>query len=239
MTTSYRPAQRIPLKGDKQIRDRGMGASRVSGSDTRIIGKKGLFSVSHHLDTPLAAQTGQLFIDDLYVFPGQGSTVFVMDVNSNVNGLADTRNNPLALVELGNQYPADQLSSRAMQPEPLPLGQRLQEHFLRQVRSLPPDAQAFALLAAADPAGDRGLLWRAAAQAGIDPDMGSVATARAGVLEFPSATRPPYSRSAPPWPRCSPTTSIPRWAFAGSHSVPKPPAACGMTRPPSSFPAAG
>jgi len=43
--------------------------------------------MSHHLDTPLAAQTGQLYIDDLYVFPGQGSTVFVMDVNSNVNGL--------------------------------------------------------------------------------------------------------------------------------------------------------
>ena len=43
--------------------------------------------MSHHLDTPLAAKTGQLFIDDLFVFPGQGSTVFVMDVNSNVNGL--------------------------------------------------------------------------------------------------------------------------------------------------------
>ncbi len=43
--------------------------------------------MSHHLDTPLAAQTGQLFLDDLYVFPGQGSTVFIMDVNSNVNGL--------------------------------------------------------------------------------------------------------------------------------------------------------
>ena len=43
--------------------------------------------MSHHLDTPLAAKTGQLYIDDLYVFPGQGSTVFVMDVNSNVNGL--------------------------------------------------------------------------------------------------------------------------------------------------------
>ena len=43
--------------------------------------------MSHHLDTPLAAQTGQLYLDDLYVFPGQGSTVFVMDVNSNVNGL--------------------------------------------------------------------------------------------------------------------------------------------------------
>jgi Domain of unknown function (DUF4331) len=43
--------------------------------------------VSHHLDTPLAAQTGQLYVDDLYVFPGEDSTVFVMDVNSNVNGL--------------------------------------------------------------------------------------------------------------------------------------------------------
>ncbi len=43
--------------------------------------------MSHHLDTPLAAKTGQLYIDDLYVFPGQGSTVLVMDVNSNVNGL--------------------------------------------------------------------------------------------------------------------------------------------------------
>jgi hypothetical protein len=42
--------------------------------------------MSHHLDTPLAAQTGQLFIDDLYVFPGEGSTVFIMDVNSDVNG---------------------------------------------------------------------------------------------------------------------------------------------------------
>jgi hypothetical protein len=42
--------------------------------------------MSHHLDTPLAAQTGQLLIDDLYVFPGEGSTVFVLDVNSDVNG---------------------------------------------------------------------------------------------------------------------------------------------------------
>jgi hypothetical protein len=27
--------------------------------------------MSHHLDTPLAAQTGQLYIDDLYVFPAR------------------------------------------------------------------------------------------------------------------------------------------------------------------------
>ena len=43
--------------------------------------------MSHHLDTPLAAQNGQLFIDDLYVFSGDDSTVFVMDVNSNITGV--------------------------------------------------------------------------------------------------------------------------------------------------------
>jgi hypothetical protein len=43
--------------------------------------------MSHHLDTPLAARSGQLFIDDFYVFPGQDSTVFMMDVNSNITGV--------------------------------------------------------------------------------------------------------------------------------------------------------
>ncbi len=43
--------------------------------------------MSHHLDTPLAAQNGQLYIDDLYVFPGEHSTVFVMDVNSTITGV--------------------------------------------------------------------------------------------------------------------------------------------------------
>src|SRR6266571_445606 len=113
--------------------------------------------------------------------------------------LADTRNNPLALVELGTQYTADQLSGRAALPEPLRLGQRLQEHFLRQVRSLPPDAQAFALLAAADPGGDRARLWRVAAQACVDPDAAAAETAEAGVLEFPGNSvrfRHPLLRSA-------------------------------------------
>jgi hypothetical protein len=42
--------------------------------------------MSHHLDTPLARQNGQLYIDDLYVFPGDRSTVFIMDVNSTITG---------------------------------------------------------------------------------------------------------------------------------------------------------
>jgi hypothetical protein len=42
--------------------------------------------MSHHLDTPLARQNGQLYIDDLYVFSGDRSTVLMMDVNSTITG---------------------------------------------------------------------------------------------------------------------------------------------------------
>ena len=42
--------------------------------------------MSHHLDTPLARQNGQLYIDDLYVYESTASTVLAMDVNSTVTG---------------------------------------------------------------------------------------------------------------------------------------------------------
>jgi DNA-binding CsgD family transcriptional regulator len=107
--------------------------------------------------------------------------------------LTETRNNPLALVELGTGYPADQLSARAALPEPLPLGQRLRAHFLGQVGRLAPDAQVFALLAAAEPGGQRGRLWRAALRAGIDPERAAAETGWAGVLQFPGdSVRFPY-----------------------------------------------
>jgi hypothetical protein len=49
--------------------------------------KEGNGLMSHHLDTPLAAQNGQLYIDDLYVFSNDGRTVFIVDVNSNITGV--------------------------------------------------------------------------------------------------------------------------------------------------------
>lgn len=113
--------------------------------------------------------------------------------------LAETRNNPLALVELGTAYTDHEISGRAALPEPLPLGQRLQQHFLRIVRGMPSDAQEFTLLAAADQEGERDHLWRAATRAGIDPDAASSETAWAGVLEFSGNSvrfRTPLLRSA-------------------------------------------
>jgi hypothetical protein len=43
--------------------------------------------MSHHLDTPLASQNGQLYLDDLYVFERRDSTVLIMDLNSNITGV--------------------------------------------------------------------------------------------------------------------------------------------------------
>jgi hypothetical protein len=85
--------------------------------------------MSHHLDTPLAAQSGQLFIDDLYVFPGEGSTVFVMDVNSDITGVrAEPGFHPEARYEFkihtgGAEY--EDLTYRVSFGEPDPAGRQL------------------------------------------------------------------------------------------------------------------
>lgn len=50
--------------------------------------------MSHHLDTLLARQNGRLHIDDLFVFPGDRSTVFIMDVNSTITGPDVQRGRP-------------------------------------------------------------------------------------------------------------------------------------------------
>jgi hypothetical protein len=70
----------------------GTALSAFSLSELRADGSpnnwtKRIVPMSHHLDTPLAAQNGQLYIDDLYVFSGDRGTVFIMDVNSNITGV--------------------------------------------------------------------------------------------------------------------------------------------------------
>lgn len=113
--------------------------------------------------------------------------------------LADTQRNPLALAELGAQFTADQLAGRASLPEPIPVSQRLEQRFLRQVRDLPADTQAFLLLAGADIAGDRVGLWRVASLAGIDADAAAAAAEAAGLVELSGSSvwfRHPLIRSA-------------------------------------------
>src|SRR5271167_1115535 len=64
-----------------------LSLSALRADELPYHGKEGNVPMSHHLDTPLAAQNGQLYIDDLYVFSGDDSTVFIMDVNSNITGV--------------------------------------------------------------------------------------------------------------------------------------------------------
>src|SRR5215472_4000688 len=97
--------------------------------------------------------------------------------------LADTECNPLALVEVGSQFTAGELAERAYQLEPIPVGERLKDRYLRRVRGLPADAREFLLLAAADVSGDLGLVRRAAAEAGIDADAAEKAAESAGLIE--------------------------------------------------------
>ncbi len=91
--------------------------------------------MSHHLDTPLASQNGQLYIDDLYVFPGEGSTVFVMDVNSDITGArAEPSFHPEARYEFKVHFDEsdfENVTYRVSFGEPGPDGrQPLRLHFL-------------------------------------------------------------------------------------------------------------
>jgi len=113
--------------------------------------------------------------------------------------LADTERNPLALVEVGSHFTAGELAERAYLLEPIPVGQRLMDRYLRRVRGLPADAQEFLLLAAADVSGDLPMVRRAAAGAGIDADAAERAAESAGLIEFSGSIlrfRHPLMRAA-------------------------------------------
>ena len=100
--------------------------------------------------------------------------------------VAATRANPLALVELSGELSATELAGAEVLPEPLPIGSRLEERYGRRILSLPADTQLLMLLAAADPAGDTHVLWRAAAELGIPADAAEAAEDEGLLVLFPS-----------------------------------------------------
>jgi DNA-binding CsgD family transcriptional regulator/tetratricopeptide (TPR) repeat protein len=83
--------------------------------------------------------------------------------------IAETRGNPLALLELPRGLTATQLAGGfgILGAEAVP--GRIEESFARRFESLPVDARQLLLLAAAEPVGDPLLLWRAAERLGIEP----------------------------------------------------------------------
>jgi len=111
--------------------------------------------------------------------------------------VAETGGNPLALVEVARELSPAQLAGAEVLPEPLPVGGSLEQVFGRRVGRLPPETRLLLAVAAAEPAGSRALLWRAAGELGIDPDAAASADL-GGLAEFGSQVefRHPLVRSA-------------------------------------------
>ncbi len=97
--------------------------------------------------------------------------------------VAETRGNPLALVELPRGLTPAELAGGFGLPGALPLAGRIEDSFRRQVGALPDPARRLLLVAAADPTGDPALVWRAAGRLGIGADAAGPA-AGAGLTEF-------------------------------------------------------
>ena len=102
----------------------------------------------------------------------------------------ETGGNPLALRELAAHLTPDQLAGRSPLPERLPVGRRLQGHFLGQAKMLPPATGTWLLLASAASGDDPAALWRAAALLGLEPDAADPAVAQDIVSVAPASGVP-------------------------------------------------
>ena len=94
-----------------------------------------------------------------------------------------TGGNPLALIDLAHDLSVAELTSSSLADEPVPVGHRLEEHYVRQVGRLPAPVRTWLLLAAADSTGNLELVGRAARQVGVPAGAGDAAD-RAGLVDL-------------------------------------------------------
>jgi DNA-binding CsgD family transcriptional regulator len=111
--------------------------------------------------------------------------------------VAETRGNPLALLELPRGLTPAELAGGFGFPGAAPISGRVEGSFRRRVQSLPDQSRRLLTVAAADPTGDPGLVWRAAGLLGIGAEAAAPA-AEAGLVEFGAwvAFRHPLVRGA-------------------------------------------
>ncbi len=81
--------------------------------------------------------------------------------------VAETRGNPLALLELPARMTAAELAGGFELPDADELPAHIEHHYMGRIAELPEPTRQLMLLAAADPLGDPALLWRAASRLGI------------------------------------------------------------------------
>ena len=97
--------------------------------------------------------------------------------------VAETRGNPLALLELPRGRSPAELAGGFGLPEKLPLPGRIRENFARRVESLPGQTRLLLAVAAADPTGDPALVRRAAGRLGLGVEVAEQAE-ETGLLDI-------------------------------------------------------
>ncbi len=103
--------------------------------------------------------------------------------------IAETRGNPLALLELPREVRPAELAGGFGLPGAMPVSGRVEEAFGRGgSEALPAQTRRLLLLAAAEPLGDPSLVWRAAWQLGIGGEAATPA-AEAGLIDFGTRVR--------------------------------------------------
>jgi DNA-binding CsgD family transcriptional regulator len=111
--------------------------------------------------------------------------------------IAETRGNPLALLELPRGLTPAGLAGGFGLPGAAPPAGRIEHSFARQLEALPAETRRLVQLAAADPSGDGSLVWRAAARLRI-PARAAAPAEEAELAEFGARIRfrHPLARSA-------------------------------------------
>src|SRR3954447_14654706 len=111
--------------------------------------------------------------------------------------VAEAHGNPLALLELPRGLTSAELAGGFGFPEVMPLANRIEQSFVRQLESMPPETRRLLLTAAAEPVGDVTLLWRAAGRLGVGIDAAAPAQAE-GLIDLGARVRfrHPLLRSA-------------------------------------------
>jgi DNA-binding CsgD family transcriptional regulator len=94
--------------------------------------------------------------------------------------VAESRGNPLALLELPRGLTPTELAGGFGVLDATPLANRIEQSFLRRLDALPAETRRLLLVAAAEPVGDVSLLWRAAGHLGLD--AGAAAPAQSAEL---------------------------------------------------------
>src|ERR1700691_3321811 len=102
--------------------------------------------------------------------------------------VAETRGNPLALLELPRGLAPAELAGGFGLPGAVSLPGRIEDSFRRQLAGLPEQTRRLLAVTAADPSGDPLLVWRAAGRLGIPVQAGATAVG-AGLVQFGARVR--------------------------------------------------